>query len=265
MLSKLFRKLADLSPKLSLGVWKIFYEFTARLFKKMTSWKFMNYGFADADTPTADYDTLCSNLYRHLFNKVNLTGANALEVGCGRGGGCELMLQFAPQTVTGLDFSAQVIKFCNQNYRYPNLKFVAGNAESLPFDDNSFDIIVNVESSHCYGNRGNFFKEVARTLKPGGHFLYADFMGRIHYPKRPAQINSCGLQVITEQEITPNVLKSMQLSRPYKEALIKKIVLKPLRKPIADFAGLPGSDIYNKFSNGDTIYFSMLCQKPVNG
>ena len=262
MISKLFRKLVDLSPKLSLIGWKYFYELTAQLFKKMASWKFMNYGYANEETTTIDYDILCGNLYRHLFDQANINNeTSVLEVGCGRGGGSELLLEYNPKSVTGVDFSKNVIKFCKQNYQDDRLKFVVGNAEHLPFSNNSFDVIINVESSHCYGNRKTFFKEVARTLKPSGYFLYADFMSRIHYPKRPAQLQECGFKVLSEQEITPQVLKSMQLSQTYKEALLKKIVIKPFRNSIADFAGLPGSNIYNKFANGDTVYFSIVCSK----
>jgi ubiquinone/menaquinone biosynthesis C-methylase UbiE len=262
MVAKLFRNLVDFSPKLSLRLWQLFYEFIARRFKKLTNWKYMNYGFADTQGKvTDDFNLLSENLYHHLLGKAQLAGKNMLEVGCGRGGGCELMLAYQPKTITGLDFSENVISFCKQTYQQPNLNFVAGNAESLPFDDNSFDIIVNLESSHCYGNRGDFFKEVSRTLKPGGFFFYSVLIGRVHYPKRPAQLTECGLQVITEQDITPNVLQAMELSAPYKEAMIKKIVLKPFRKPINDFVGVPGSNIYNKFNSGETIYFSMLCGK----
>lgn len=261
MLSKLFRKLVDFSPKLSLIGWKYFYELAASLFKKMAGWKFMNYGYANEGTTVTDYDILCGNMYRHLFDQTKFNSETvALEVGCGRGGGSELMLSYHPKSVIGIDFSKNVIKFCQQNYHDVRLKFVVGNAQLMPFEDNSFDIIVNIESSHCYGDRGAFFLEVARVLKPGGSFLYADFMGRIHYPKRPAQLHACGLKIISEQEITPQVLKSMELSKVYKEEILKKII-KPLRKPIYDFAGLPGSNIYNKFANGETIYFSIVCSK----
>jgi len=263
MLPKLFRLLIELSPKLSFIGWKYFYEFTTHLYKKMISWKFMNYGYANEVTNSINYDVLCGNLYRHLLDQVKFNAeTTVLEVGCGRGGGSELLLQYHPKSVTGVDFSENVIKFCQKNYTDPRLKFIAANAESLPFEDNSFDVIVNIESSHCYGNRMAFFKEVVRTLKPSGYFLYADFMGRIHYPKRPAQLSACGFHVLSANEITPQVLKSMNLSKTYKETLLKKNVIKPFRKPLADFVGMPGSTIYNKFANGETIYFSIVCNKP---
>lgn len=262
MFSNLFRKLVDLSPKLSLTIWKYFYELTALLFRKMAGWKFMNYGFAGTENPSIDYNTLSANMYQHLLDQAKIEkGAYALEVGSGRGGGCELLLKYDPASVIGIDFSKNAIEFCQKNYHDTRLRFITGNAESLPFEDNSFDVIINVESSHCYWSRTDFFKEVTRTLKPSGFFLYSDFMSRIHYLKRPAQLEACGLKIISEQEITPQVLKSMELSRPYKEDLLKKMILKPFQKSIADFVGLPGSNIYNKFASGEVIYFSFVCSK----
>ena len=45
----------------------------------------------------------------------------------------------------------------------------------LPLENNSKDIIYNVESSHCYGNVEAFVKEVYRSLKAGGNFCWTDF------------------------------------------------------------------------------------------
>ena len=45
-----------------------------------------------------------------------------------------------------------------------NLSFVEGNAENLPFDDESFDLVYNVESSHCYGDMGAFIEQVHRCF-----------------------------------------------------------------------------------------------------
>jgi ubiquinone/menaquinone biosynthesis C-methylase UbiE len=51
---------------------------------------------------------------------------------------------------------------------------VQGDAENLPFDDESFDAVINIEASHLYPQLPRFLAEVARVLRPGGHFLYAD-------------------------------------------------------------------------------------------
>jgi predicted rRNA methylase YqxC with S4 and FtsJ domains len=110
MFSNLFRKLVDLSPKLSLTIWKYFYEFTALLFRKMSGWKFMNYGFASIENSSGDYNTLSANMYQHLLDQAKIEkGSYALEVGSGRGGGCELLLKYDPELVTGIDFSKNAL------------------------------------------------------------------------------------------------------------------------------------------------------------
>lgn len=223
----------------------------------------MNYGYADESTSSDDFNALSANLYRYLFNSLRShKGTDALEVGSGRGGGCELLLEYLPGSVTGIDFSKNAVEFCRKNYTDKCLKFVPGSAENLPFGNNSFDMIYNVESSHCYGDRAAFFKEVTRTLKPEGHFLYADFMSRRHYPKRIALLKASGLQIVSEHDITPAVLKSMSLGSSSKETLLKKMVYRPFRGALSDFVGLPGSDIHRKFMSGDVVYFFILCRKP---
>jgi ubiquinone/menaquinone biosynthesis C-methylase UbiE len=59
----------------------------------------------------------------------------------------------------------------------PGLDFVQGDAENLPFPDESFDAVLNVEASHANPRFPRFIAEVARVLRPGGHFLYADMRG----------------------------------------------------------------------------------------
>ena len=58
----------------------------------------------------------------------------------------------------------------------------SGDAESLPFGDEMFDAVVNVESSHCYGSTPAFLAQVKRVLRCGGHFLFADLLDRSEDP-----------------------------------------------------------------------------------
>lgn len=44
----------------------------------------------------------------------------------------------------------------------------------MPFSSQSFDIILNVESSHLYTNINEFLNEVYRVLKPNGYFCWSD-------------------------------------------------------------------------------------------
>lgn len=263
MLSSLFRKLVNLSPKLSEILWKAFYDIAAYFFKRKTNWKFMNYGYAQPNQESISYDNLCKQLYGHLLHQIKINKTSTIvEVGCGRGGGCEYMLEYNPKNIIGLDFSSKAINFCKANYSYNNLDFLAGNAENLFLQDNSIDVLINVESSHCYGDRLKFFAEVYRCLKPGAYFLYADFMSTKHYHKRPIQLQGIGFKIITQQDITHEVLRSMDLSVAYKMSLLSKIPFEFLRRPLVDFVGLPESNIYKNFQSKESTYFSFVCQKP---
>jgi SAM-dependent methyltransferase len=80
-----------------------------------------------------------------------LAGKRVLEVGCGHGGGASYLTRtHHPTSYTGLDLNPAGIDFCRKRHQMPNLDFVRGNAEDLPFPDESFDAVINVESSHCY-------------------------------------------------------------------------------------------------------------------
>ena len=74
-----------------------------------------------------------------------------LEVSCGHGGGASYLVRtLRPASYTGLDLNADAIAFCRKRYNLPRLDFVHGDAQSLPFADESFDVVINVEASHGY-------------------------------------------------------------------------------------------------------------------
>lgn len=68
--------------------------------------------------------------------------------------------------------------FCRQLYSdRKGLEFRQGDAENLSRlgYKEEFDLVINVESSHCYGNFANFVRGAASVLKKGGYFLITDF------------------------------------------------------------------------------------------
>ena len=118
-------------------------------------------------------------LYHRVAGQADLTGKRVLEISCGHGGGASyLMRTLSPASYTGLDLNPVGLDFCRRKHQLPGLDFVAGDAEKLPFPDQSFDVVINVEASHCYPRFTRFLDEVARVLRPEGHFLYADVRRR---------------------------------------------------------------------------------------
>ncbi len=56
----------------------------------------------------------------------------------------------------------------------PGIEFVLGDAESLPFEDGTFDLVTCRIAAHHFPHVGAFLAEVARVLVPGGRFVLQD-------------------------------------------------------------------------------------------
>ena len=269
MIAHLFTIFCHISPKLKGVMWKQWYQFLARSYQRK-DWNFMNYGYANLGDQTeivyldkTDADNrYCIQLYHHIAGNIDLRDLSVLEVGSGRGGGAEYIKRYLkPEIMVGVDFSENAVKFCNQNYVFDGLSFEIGNAESLPFSDNSFDVVINVESSHCYGSMDAFLGQVKRVLRAGGYFLFADLRSKKNIDVLRKALYISGLTLIKETDITQNIVEALKLDNERKTALIKKTIHKLLVSSFLEFAGTKDSKIYEKFNSGETIYQSFVFQK----
>lgn len=144
----------------------------------------------------------CIQLYHVTASQTDLTGKDVLEVSCGAGGGASyIMRTLGPASYTGLDLNPASIAKCQERHRLPGLDFVQGDAQNLPFPDQSFDAVVNVEASHQYPHFPRFLEEVARVLRPGGHFLYTDSRRAPAVADWEAALANAPLRKISERSI----------------------------------------------------------------
>jgi SAM-dependent methyltransferase len=224
----------------------------------------MNYGYAPLESAPAlqleipdEPDRLCIQLYQHAVGAVVLRDKDVLEVGSGRGGGASYVSRYLqPRSVTGLDFSQEAVDLCNRNRRAPGLSFTCGDAQSMPFPDNSFDAVINIESSHCYPSMGRFLSEVHRVLRPGGSFLFADLRGRQGLGALHEQFHASHLNLEHEDDISANVLMALRLDNDRKLQLIEDLIPWPFRRPFRTFAGIEGTTNYVGLENGRLHYVS---------
>lgn len=122
-------------------------------------------------------------LYRHVVAGAGEPcRGRAADVGCGRGGGTSHLARAFPfDRVTGVEVSPNQADFCARTHVVPRLDFVCGSAQALPLGTETLDVVVNVESFHCYPDPARFLDEVARVLAPGARFACADiFVGEPH-------------------------------------------------------------------------------------
>lgn len=160
-----------------------------------------------------------------------LAGKRVLEVGCGRGGGASYLTRtLNPASYVALDLNTTGIEFCRRRHHIPGLEFVEGNAEDLPFPGESFDAVINVESSHCYPHFDRFLNEVGRVLRPGGVFLYAD-LRRFDAPQWEAAIAGApGLRVVSRRDINAEVRRGLELNSVQTQALMERLWPRFLRR-----------------------------------
>ena len=237
---------------------------------QLPDWNFMNYGYAELDgselklNEFSEKDRYFIQLYHHVASAVDLDGKKVLEVGSGRGGGANYVARaLKPGEMVGLDYSSNAVDFSNKNNAGEHLSFVEGDAENLPFDDDSYDVVLNVESSHCYGNMQKFVNEAYRILKPGGYFSWADLRGTDEGAKLPSIFRNAGFQINEEGTITPQVLNALDLINERKMKTIDEKVPSLIQSAFRDFAGVKDSKIYNAFKDGSAVYLCYLLQKPI--
>ncbi len=160
-------------------------------------------------------------LYYYAINNIvilidHTQQLRLLEVGCSWGGGLNFISRiFKFYVMHGIDISDDSINTANALYsRPPYLKFSLGDAENMPFNDNSFDIVLNVESAHHYSDLEKFISEVERVLSSGGWFCLADIFTAERYRR---------LTNILKTSTKLKLVRYDNISKQVKEAINKRI------------------------------------------
>ena len=232
-------------------------------------WTFMNYGYSypdKTDSIALDEDSEINRysiqLYHNLINKVDFKSKSILEVGSGRGGGSNYIASLLSSgEITGMDLAEESVAFCNRTYNNEKLNYIVGNSESIPFSDDSVDIVINVESSHAYGSVDKFLKEVRRVLRNSGYFLLTDFRDPEGFRLLEKQLADCDLELISTTNITDNVIKAIEEEDEVKRKRIREHIPGRLSGIFSQFAGVIGSKVHTNLSNGKLIYYQFILKK----
>ncbi len=106
-------------------------------------------------------------------------GDNVLDLGSGAGNDCFVARSIVGEngTVTGLDFSQEMLEKANKNLQktgFKNIEFVSGDIDNMPLPDNTFDVVISNCVLNLVPDKQKAFAEIYRVLKPGGHFCISD-------------------------------------------------------------------------------------------
>lgn len=248
------------------SMFKIWYWYVNKV-DKNAEILFMNYGYSDdkQEIPLDDQNEpnrYSIQLYHHLTCEIEIKNKDIVEIGCGRGGGLSYITKnFSPATAKGIDMDKLAISFCNRNYTLDNLSFLHGDAQNLSLENNSCDVVINVESSHRYPNMEAFLGEVSRILRPNGYFLFTDFLYDYEIENLKKELELSGMTVLKERFINQEVIAALELDDQRKRQLVKKLTPKLLHKIALNFSGTIGSETFNQFTSHKYIYFSYILKK----
>ena len=109
-------------------------------------------------------------------------GATVLDMGCGAGHASFAVAPHA-KSVVAYDIAPPMLDTVAAAARERGLDTIRtqqGAAETLPFDDASFDWVISRMSAHHWHDVPKALAEVRRVLKPGGRVLFIDIAGSDH-------------------------------------------------------------------------------------
>lgn len=187
------------------------------------------------------------NLTDYCLSKISaIEGKDVLEIGCGNGvQACYFYDKHSPATLTAIDINDSNITLAKKEAErrgLDNINFMVNSAQDLAgIDDESVDVVINIESAFHYPDKVAFLKEVKRVLKPGGNYIIADIltfprkrtdlgrrwkkkMSYFHWTREQYETNlkKVGLETTNMEDITLKVIKGFQLYRIWIKG-IKKI------------------------------------------
>lgn len=106
--------------------------------------------------------------YREILDRIE-PGDKVLDIACGTGFGARLMVDHGAEVV-GVDIDLGTIELARQRHG-DVAEFRHGNAERIPLDDDTVDVVVSMATIEHVPDDVAFVREIQRVLRPGGRFI----------------------------------------------------------------------------------------------
>lgn len=116
-----------------------------------------------------DAEIAIEHMQRYNFAKKFVKDKCVLDAACGEGYGSKMLSECA-KSVVGIDVDETAVSQAKEKYKANQLSFVVGTIAKLPFEDNSFDVVVSFETIEHVGEEVQlqFLEEIYRVLKHDG-------------------------------------------------------------------------------------------------
>lgn len=132
-------------------------------------------------------------------------GAKILDLGCGTGLELEYYFRLNPSAkITGIDLTESMLNALNNKFREKELTLICGSYFDVPFDENTFDAAVSVESLHHFTKEEKIplYKKLCKALKTDGYFILTDYFALTNEDEK--MFRNELLRIKREQDIDDN-------------------------------------------------------------
>ncbi|MEC5422756.1 methyltransferase domain-containing protein [Virgibacillus sp. C22-A2] len=159
---------------------------------------------------------------------------------------------------------------------YSNIDYVIADAESLPFLDNTFEIITCRIAAHHFPNPKKFVSEVNRVLKPNGKFLFIDniaaeqsdygnFINTLEKMRDYSHVRSLRIsewkEIFNDNKLTFLKQQERKKTLPYDDWINRTLDMREDKESVTNFIKNATSDIHDyydiKFKNDNIKSFTI--------
>lgn len=128
------------------------------------------------ETDQAGIYEICKEDYPYISEELKKEDfTDLLDCGCGTGPMISLLYEKdSSKHYTGLDITPKMIEAARAK-NLEGVRWIVGDCENLPFDENSFDVIICSNSFHHYPNPQAFFNSARKVLRPGSRMILQDY------------------------------------------------------------------------------------------
>lgn len=165
---------------------------------------------------------------------------DVLEAACGTGQGLGYLAKLA-RNLTGGDYSEKILEIARCHYQN-RIDLRQFDAQDMPFDDNSFDVVILFEAIYYIPDAVKFVSECYRVLRPGGKVLIATANKDLYdFNPSPYTYKYYGIaelnRLFTEQGFSVELFGDT----PLDQLSVRQKILRPIKKVASSLHLIPGS------------------------